>query len=72
MVIAKSFDEMLDNLHMIFVRILNANLKLNKRKCIETDAYGSGWGCLKKKKKKKKIIRCTLIANLTAANSKEH
>ena len=31
MVMAKSFDEMLDNLHTIFVRIRNANLKLNKK-----------------------------------------
>ena len=33
MVMAKSFDKMLDNLHMIFVRIRNANLKLNRKKC---------------------------------------
>ena len=33
MVMAKSFDEMLDNLRTIFVRIRNANLKLNKKKC---------------------------------------
>ena len=33
MVMAKSFDEMLDNLRTIFVRIRNANLKLNRKKC---------------------------------------
>ena len=33
MVMAKSFDGMLDNLRTIFVRIRNANLKLNRKKC---------------------------------------
>ena len=33
MVMAKSFDEMLDNLRTIFVRIGNLNLKLNRKKC---------------------------------------
>ena len=33
MVMAKSFDKMLDNLRTIFVRIRNANLKLNRKKC---------------------------------------
>ena len=33
MVMAKSFDGMLDNLHTILVRIPNANLKFNKKKC---------------------------------------
>ena len=33
MVMAKSFDEMLDNLRTIFGRIRNANLKLNRKKC---------------------------------------
>ena len=33
MVMAKSFDEILDNLRMIFVRIRKANLKLNRKKC---------------------------------------
>ena len=33
MVMGKSFDEILDNLCMIFVRIRNANLKLNRNKC---------------------------------------
>ena len=33
MVMAKSFDGILDNLHTIFVRIRNANLKLNRKKC---------------------------------------
>ena len=32
-VMAKSFDEMLDNLRTIIVRIRNANLKLNSKKC---------------------------------------
>ena len=31
MVMTKSFDEMLDNLRTIFVRIRNANLKLNRK-----------------------------------------
>ena len=31
-VMAKSFDGMLDNLRTIFVRIRNANLKLNRKK----------------------------------------
>ena len=33
MVMAKSFDGMLDNLHTIFVRIRNANSKLHRKKC---------------------------------------
>ena len=33
MVMAKSFDGILDNLHTIFVRIRNTNLKLNRKKC---------------------------------------
>ena len=38
MVMAKSFDGMLDNLHKIFVRIRNANLKLNKKNVLSFNA----------------------------------
>ena len=42
MVMAKPFDGMLDNLHTIFVRIRNANLKLNKKNVLSFNARLSG------------------------------
>ena len=38
MVMAKSFDEMLDNLRTIFVRIRTVNLKLNKKNVLSFNA----------------------------------
>ena len=42
MVMAKPFDGMLDNLRTIFVRIRNANLKLNKKNVLSFNARLSG------------------------------